>query len=868
MQTQALSKTYGKGVNYAPLQPLISLQETNKPVEHYLTKFLKEVRDEKIMEDSDPWRETLEMGRIISNLESGKLMIKRDPLFHELILVAPPKKTNNRRQIPVFQFYMSNLTATWCNSQPAIDPVIEGDDDRADLTVESVKQVHNYYERVIFNEKYNQREAKSALTWGTYITRFGYNDMLRQLKMLKPIVENKSMTLYEGYGACTQCGHEGTDKEFQTKDALPMCPKCGDTEPLMDESLEINANVVTGHEPMVVGDIGGDLLQFPACRFNIRKPPEESESFIYEQYLPIRLLKGLVGDIQIAEDEPTGDENYGHLILEALATRGGTVEGLGSDRLYGNYSGFKHNALVTEMWLKPEMYADVRIQGDERTVSGRSLPTGSKLIEAFPNGLCAVGINNFETVLAIYPENHADCIVSGQYHMQAAGLGKGVSDAIDVYKDMNLLHSKAMAYIERFATPAYGYIKDTVTEELAQQIGDPTMNIPFDLSQVPSHINNINQLVMPLMSGTPNQALFLYAQQLNNMLQFAFQATEFSEGLPGVSNKTATGAQITRDNARKQSIPALKLKAEHRKDSAKVIMKHFKKMPAPRWFVNQDRFGVVKGKYVAGADIQSHITWEVVSNSEVPQNEFDSRQDAMELFSMTGGLPGFAQFAQMFPRFAGWAAKKYKTDIPITTEDEIGKVCRRRIDSITKEVQRADQLIEVANSVIQLQPDLAEVAKEIVENMSYPLAITETGHTEKGAWLSEFLDADEVAENSPLFRECIQKLIENHFKCTILQQYKLQELAMEVQAALAEQQAEAMAPMVAEERGYQEQQANAQFEQQQATDQAKNEQTMVQEGINVAKGDRAHAQAMEMEKTKQAGAMALQKAQPRPATAK
>jgi hypothetical protein len=231
----------------------------------------------------------------------------------------------------------------------------------------------------------------------------------------------------------------------------------------------------------------------------MRKFAEDSEYFIYEQFLPIRMLKGMLGNIEISEADATGSLNYGHLILEALGTRGGSIEDQGRDRLFGNYSTFKEQALVTEMWLKPEMYADVVIQGDEKTVSGEKLPKGGKLIDVFPNGVCFVGLNQMQTVLAIYGENHSDCIVSGIYHLQShSGIGKGVSDAVDVYKDMNLLHSKAMSYIERFSTPSYGYAKGTVTEELAQQIGDPTINIPFDFSQIPEGMRSIQQLVQPL----------------------------------------------------------------------------------------------------------------------------------------------------------------------------------------------------------------------------------------------------------------------------------------------------------------------------------------------------------------------------------
>lgn len=860
------SKIYGSGQNWAPLKPLLELKSNTEAPRHYLNDFAKEVYDDCITQDDSAWREVLEQGRIISNLESGKLIIKRDPLFHELILLQPQKKTSNRRGVPLMGFYMSNLMATIGNSNPDIDPIVEGDDDRADLSVATARQVHNYYDDMILGkEKYRQREAKSALTYGTYITKIGYNERLRQMSMLKPVIENKSLTLYEGYGACMSCAHEGKDADFteaqqKAGSPYPMCPKCGSSEALINPSMEINGDVVTGHQEVTVGDLQGDLLAFPACRYNMRKFAEDSEYFIYEQFLPIRMLKGLLGDIEISEADATGSLNYGHLILESLSTRGGSIEDNGRDRLFGNYSTFKEQALVTEMWLKPEMYADVVIQGDERTVSGEKLPKGGRLIDVFPNGVCFIGLNQMDTVLAIYGENHADSIVSGIYHLQSySGIGKGVSDAVDIYKDMNLLHSKAMASIERYSTPAYGYIKGAVTEDLAQRIGDPTINIPFDVSQIPEGMRSIQQIVQPLMSGSPNPALFTYAQQLHNMFQLAMQVTEFSEGLPGVNNKTATGAEITKSNAQKQSIPALKLLAEHRTQLAPIIINKFREIPAPRWFDKEDRFGIVKGKYISGHDLPKHIRWKHVKNSEVPQNDYDSRQNAAEMFAQTGGLPGFAQFAQMDPRGAGWAAKKYKVDYPITTEDDVAMVCRARVDDITAQVKEATMVLEIANSVIGMEPDTSVVVDEILGKLNRPISIAEAGLAEQAAWLSELLNTDEMNEGEPLLRECVQRLIENLIKAQIFQQYKMQQLAQDVESALAEQAQEAMQPVIDQQNAQAQQQQQAQFaqeqrqaelqtQQQQAQLQAQQQHELVKEGIGVARDEQKHRQQMELAK--------------------
>ena len=136
-------------------------------------------------------------------------------------------------------------------------------------------------------------------------------------------------------------------------------------------------------------------------------------------------------------------------------------------------------------------------------------------------------------------------MVSGIYHLQSfSGVGKGVSDAVDVKKEMDDLHSQTMAYIKAHGTPSYGYNKDIVSEEQARNIGKPRKMIPFDFTNAPDGVNSINQAVQAILPSNPAAAVFQYGQQLENFLQMSFQVTAFSDGLPGVDNKTATGAPL------------------------------------------------------------------------------------------------------------------------------------------------------------------------------------------------------------------------------------------------------------------------------------------------------------------------------------
>jgi hypothetical protein len=63
-----------------------------------------------------------------------------------------------------------------------------------------------------------------------------------------------------------------------------------------------------------------------------------------------------------------------------------------------------------------------------------------------------------------------------------------------------------------------------------------------------------------------NPAIFQYVQGLDSDLQLGAHTTDYSGGLPGVNNNTATGANITQ--ALSASIPQLAQYADFRRDSA------------------------------------------------------------------------------------------------------------------------------------------------------------------------------------------------------------------------------------------------------------------------------------------------------------
>jgi len=580
------------------------------------------------------------------------------------------------------------------------------------------------------------------------------------------------------------------------------------------------------------------------------------------------------------------------------------------------------------MWLCPDEYCEIELNGNEPTLSGKKLPQGSHLIDLFPNGLCAVGINGMKTIIGLYAEAHKDHIVSGIYHLQSySGIGKGVSDAVDVKKEMDDLHSQTMAYLKAHGTPSWGYNQHMVSEQNARDIGKPRKIIPFDFTNAPDGVKSINEAVQALIPTSPSNAVWEMGQHLENYLQMAFQVTSFSDGMPGVDNKTATGARLGDQAAQSVLVPQLLNKADHRKRSDKVIYNLFKKyVDKPKFFATRDLNGITAGKNLSGSQFNDvDIDFQIVADSENPKNPLKTQLANSALLQASGGLPAFLQCVQMNPEMTGAIASSFgANDLPIPKKTDIARVCRKRIEQAKKLLQMELQMQGIMAKVTGQKPDNTNLAASIVSQLMPPISAWEQFYSEKVSWLSALLDTDEMQFAPMELRYVIEEMIRRHFEMATLgkaeveansnignvmsqlpmllgqqaasqemqqmqmqydQQQKQQELqqeaasqAMQTQAQLmqANQQA-AVQQKTAQAQHQQALAVSAQQHQQSVAQQsAKHEQEVVQMGIDhgmeLQQAEQDHAHNLAIEKVRQQGALqqakAVAKARPKPTGAK
>lgn len=791
------------GKNFAPKRELDQLKNDGRVTDPSTLTIALQLRyNDYCRRDEQAWKEYIDIGRCVSNLRNGKLLLMRSITDGRYLFVKKDGRFSDNKTVGgLFQFYSTKLTAEWLSSRPERDPVCPDSDDQIEALIANVKIVQDYYNRRFFDDNYEEQESLSAQDFGTWVTRYRYDP----------------------------------DKK----------------------------------------DIECELLDFPACRWDMRFRAEESSYFLYESRCSNAVLEHIL-NANIPEDSSGSYESYGLEVIEQIARQGGNVAGHGKDSPYGDATPVQGENTVTEMWLQPEAYCDIDVSRDESTIGGVKIPKGQSLLEIFPDGLCAVGINGFKTIIGLYGENHKDHIVSGIYHLQSfSGVGKGISDAVDVKKEMDDLHSQTMAYIKAHSTPATYYNQDMITEEQARNIGKPRKNIPVDFSNAPDGVNSINQAIQSLTPQNPAGSIFQYKDVLNNWLQMSMQVTDFSNGLPGVDNKTATGAKIGDANAEMVLVPQHRNKADHRRRSDKVIFNLFKKyVNKDKWFATRSKNGITAGRYLSSSAFNDvDIDFEIVANSEVAKTPLQTQQNLSQLLNFTGGVAGLIQAVQMNPDITGEVATAFGVKLSIPSKTDIARVCRRRLEQ-AKELLKTELTNQQFMAAVGLPADNTNLAAAVVSQLTPPISPKEPWAMEKAQWMSELLDSDEMTFTPIELRYVLEEMIDRQIEAMAVGQaqqaqdqsaaYVLGNLPMIVgeqamtqqnmalEASFQQQQAAAQAQAQAQaQQGQAQEQSQAQTEQTRNAVDAEATQALIQDKTSSAD----HERAMEQEKVTHKNAM-------------
>jgi len=301
-------------------------------------------------------------------------------------------------------------------------------------------------------------------------------------------------------------------------------------------------------------------------------------------------------------------------------------------------------------------------------------------------------------------------------------------------------------------------------------------NIPVELANLDDRLR-LADAVYQLQPQPPTQQHFGYAQQLDFYMQKASRVTDFSGGLPGVDNATATGAQITSANAQSLFGPQLALKAEVDRVSAEIILKLFKTHCIDEVYVSlSGKRGEQDGVWLKSADINVELFAEVVGDSYLPQTNLERRERWDGFLQRVGGLPGLQQAMQQFPDQVEQLAEIFDVDLAGEDYTAAAETCRERID----QMQAALPMMQVAQAnmpPVQMAPDpmsgqmvaapvdpMAEAAQFLIGILQPQPMIEELGHMASIQWLREWLTTDEGKKAPQELREGAKALLYFHLR--------------------------------------------------------------------------------------------------------
>lgn len=738
--------------NMAPLRPLLELQRGGKKPDSRLGSALKERFQHYHKRDSEIFREMVNVGQLTSLMINGQQFLARNP-YDGSWGILPIKGGSDSRALNILNNIKTNLLGKWENSNPDIIIRPGRNLDTCVSAAKAADTINDYYERQFYNHWFSQQEGLMGMIFGTYIDRYRFDDSKVSMSVIQDIFEQKETTFGDGFGFCGECQYGGAASEFQQG-----CPQCQSTAVTVEGPAKDSIHSMARQETKQIGDLVCELLPMPACRWDLSKRPEDSGWFMYSQRIPKGAVTRVLGNVLLPQGNI--DRDHGLETLEAMGKSGQALSGYSN---YGNqrndyYGDPKSDEVVfNELWLSPDCYADINLIGDEETVDGPAIPKG-KLIDVFPDGLCAVGLNGMAVVLALYPEKHKDHIVSGTWFMQSqTGAGRGLADSVEIQKQFNTGNNQATAYMTSTFTPAIGYDNQIWSANKMKYIGTPKTNIPFDLTKLPEGRKLHDSIYQFQPTAIPGQFFNYFQDFLGYLMKKTSGASDHNQGDPGMAanNPTATAAEIEQGNADAFNQPIFLIKGDARKRGAEITIRLFREhFPMKRYFELGGKHGRQQGIELSGADVKADLIFEVIRNSEMPKGPYTRQKNLMAFFNVVGGGEGYALMKQTDPKLADEIKQVFDVDLETDDFDAVAELCRRRLDQMQKAVQAG-----------VVDPNVL-----IGEAIQPPISAKEKDLAEKGDWFAVWLSTDDGLQAPMPLRAAAELLVDGQIGGQVAQE--------------------------------------------------------------------------------------------------
>lgn len=842
----------------APVVPLLALGRDAPNPADFLWSALKERFDHCNSLNLPIRNDMYDAGEQVGNFIVGRQFFTPNPMSPGRFLpYSPPNGNLQKRAMSIFQFYVSNCLWKWCLSNPDIQVNPGVDTDEAEESAVAAGIIVDHYEREFFNPSEVIAEALQGICWGSYIWRL-FPDTTKPLgHAIQEVLENRTIQSGAGYGRCTNCEMEGTADQFQEVQSplgqvTGICPECGESAQLDRPSA--NLPTVVDQQKIPVFDLSAKLVPFTNAHWDWRFRADNSPYLIIRERSNMGVIKAMFGNVRIPNstgDSGTSDNDRGLDIAERMAYIGQPFAGYAKSDARPTL--FKQPVTIEEHWMAPEFYADIDLKADTKTVSGKTIAKG-RLVDAFPNGMLVQGLNGMTVIVGIYPEQQAPYITQGTWYSRPmSGAGRGLQDLVEVQKRINADDSQIHNYLRATSTPAM-LVRDGALgeEDRYMYAGMPGENIPVQDANMPEGAK-LNELIQPAFTpAAVSGQMFQYTyERLNNFAQIVSHITDFSSGLPGVNNKTATGARITQANSNALFTAPLQIKAEVRRDMMRKTVELYRThVPIQRFFPLKGKYGRMQGKMLAGADICKDLVFDVVPDSEIPKNAEIQRDDYTAFFLAFGNYEGYAMAKESDPEMVRDIEHAFGIKTRAQSYSVVASLCLKRIKQMA---QFAEMATEPQQLLMAIQPPVDPLEDQVEAKVK---------------WLREYLDTDQGLEAPPILRAGIGELIKLQFQFAAQVQTVLAGAAGQVQLAGArpgmEAQAELEAAAQQPESTEPDPTAILQAEQELGQQQHESSESAAEHQREMQRMDKEHVHAKEEAKVDASEKIRIEKSKPKP----
>jgi len=746
--TQFSVATARSGENYAPAKPLFDViksrqYDPKRPVSK-LEAGIKNLYAAYMNHEKQAWNEMVGMAQLVSLFRKGNQLLQRRPFGAPGYYVRPltdnDDTTMRQTALNIMGFFTQACESKIIASNPNVNMRPGDDTPEAIAAAQACRPVVDYYETEWYTVPFSRREAIRFLTDGTVVHQARWNPYLGGYVASGREVTHEDVTLDAGGASCLDCGVEGGSDDFQGQYA-PECPECGSPAVDVREPITKSLARIGMGQSKPIGEPELVSSSFMSWRWDLTKDLEHSSWAIKRQYISQGAIKLMLGDVVIPDSQSS--EQYGLDVLYALAYSGQAFAGTSYASQYANTSLIDKKPTMAEFWISPEDQAMIDTEGGE-TICGQTLPKG-KLSDFFGGKpICVVGLNDMALIVGMYAnESHQDEVVTAQWFMDAdSGAGRGMEDTTAVQRRINAVDGQIYQGLATTATPAVITDMSLLKEDQGRYLFAPGHNIDISLALLPPNMK-LSDAFYVGNPGVISQQFVQYKEQLREVAQITSLVTEFTNGLIGVDNRTATGAQITAQLANSLYGPMLASKGQMRVEIAKkIVCLVSAHAVAGRYYPGK---GSARGRMVDAKDLKGRVVFELVQNSELPTTPFSQQTDVRVFFESFGGSQFAAQLKATDPEFFRATAAPFNIDWGNDSDDEISTLCLKRLESMKLNLTAGNN-----------DPSV------LVAQVTPPVSKIEPKHQEKANWWAMYLDLD-AGQNAPMeLREAIEGMYWTH----------------------------------------------------------------------------------------------------------